>query len=447
MSAALRRSVASLSVPNYRRFFVGQIVSVSGNWMQNVAAIWLVLRLTDSGTAVGITAAAQFLPLLLFGAWGGLLADRVDKRRLLSITQTLLILPPLALFALVASGHIEAWMVIALVFAGGAVNAMDNPARQSFVSEIVGSDRVVNAVSLNSVIIHSSRIAGPAGAAAVIALAGVGPCFLLNALSYVAMIIALRRMDPRLLHPAPPARREGGQLRAAVRYVAATPGLRLPLLMMAVVGTLSFNFPTVLPLLARFTFHGNAFAFAGLTAALAVGSIAGALLMGSHGRIDGRFLPVAALLFGTTTLLAAAAPSFVLILLVLVPVGMASVSFSAGTNSAVQLAAAPEMRGRVMALYSIVFIGSTPIGAPIVGWLSSAVDPRAGLALGGAAALLTGVVALAAGRSRTPEPAVAVRPQTRPSCSTAARSSRSSATVRSIRSREKSGTSRPSTIS
>jgi len=393
VSAALRRSVASLSIPNYRRFFAGQAVSVSGNWMQNVAAMWLVLHLTGSGTAVGLTAAAQFLPLLLVGAWGGLLADRIPKRRLLSVTQVLLALPPLALFALVATGAIEAWMVITLVFLGGVVTALDNPARQSFVAEIVGPDRVVNAVALNSVLVHGSRIAGPGLAAAIIAVGGVGPCFALNALSYAAMLVALRRMDPRALQPAPPARRESGQLREALRYVAATPGLRLPLAMMAVIGTLSFNFPTVLPLLARYTFDGTASAYAALTSALAAGSIIGALAMGSRGRVDPRFLVGAALAFGALTLAAAATPTFALMLVALVATGIASVSFSAGTNSAVQLTAEPEMRGRVMALYSIVFIGSTPIGAPIVGWLAETLDPRAGLALGGLAALLTGLAA------------------------------------------------------
>lgn len=393
MSAALRRSVASLAIPNYRRFFAGQAVSVSGNWMQNVAAMWLVLHLTGSGTMVGLTAAAQFLPLLLFGAYGGLLADRMPKRRLLTVTQALLAVPPFLLFLLVVTGSVEAWMVVALVFAGGVVTAIDNPVRQSFVVEIVGADRVVNAVSLNSVLVHSSRIAGPGAAAAIIVLGGVGPCFLLNAVSYVVMIVALLRMDPRTLQPAPPASRERGQLRAALRYVAATPGLRLPLAMMAAIGTLSFNFPTILPLLAKFTFDGSAVTFAALTTALALGSIAGALAIGSRGRVDDRFLIGSALAFGTLTLAAAASPTFGVMLVALALTGVASVSFAAGTNSAVQLTAAPEMRGRVMALYSIVFIGSTPIGAPIVGWLAGAIDPRAGLALSGLAALATGLVA------------------------------------------------------
>lgn len=409
MSAALHRSVASLASPNYRRFFVGQIVSVSGNWMQNVAAMWLVLHLTGSGTAVGLTAAAQFLPLLLFGAWGGLLADRIPKRTLLTITQTLMALPPLALFVLVATDSAQAWMVIAIVFAGGLVTAFDNPARQSFVIEIVGPDRVVSAVGLNSVIVHSSRIAGPAAAAGVIALGGVGPCFLLNALSFLVMLVALRRMEPRKLYPAPPTRRRPGQFRAALRYVAATPRLRLPLAMMAVIGTFSFNFPTLLPLLAKYTFDGTATTLAILTSALAVGSVAGALTIGAREHVDRRFMIAAALAFGALMLATAAAPSFALMLVALAATGMASVSFSAGTNSAVQLASEPEMRGRVMALYSIVFIGSTPIGAPIVGWLAGAIDPRAGLALGAVAAIATALIAWGVAWRNTPRGAETAR--------------------------------------
>jgi MFS family permease len=405
MTQALNRSFASLHVRNYRRFFAGQLISVSGKWVQNVAAVWLVLHLSGSGTAVGLTTAAEFLPMLLLGAWGGLLADRIAKRPLLIVTQTLQVLPPLALYILVAAGSAQTWMVIASVALSGIVTAVDNPARQSFVTEMVGPDRVVNAVSLNSVLVHSSRILGPALAAAVIAVFGVGPCFLLNALSYVAMIVALWGMDARALHPAPPARREPGQLREALRYVIATPRLRLPLVMMAVIGTFSFNFATVLPLLAKFTFHGTATTLSLLTSALAVGSIVGALTTGARHRIDRRFLITTAFAFGGLTAIAALTPTFGLMLVALALTGMASVSFSAGTNSLTQLAADPDMRGRVMALYGIVFLGSTPIGAPIAGWISGAIDPRAGLALGAAAALLTAIVAWGAGVRGAPRDA------------------------------------------
>src|SRR4051794_31617405 len=350
---------------------------------------------------VGLAAALQFLPVLVAGAWGGLLADRIPKRRLLTITQTLMAIPALTLWGLTAGGAVQAWMVLALIFARGAVNAVDNPARQSFVVEMVGADRVVNAVSLNSVIVHTARIAGPALAGLVIALAGVGPCFLVNALSFAAMLVALRGMDQKRLHAGPPAQRAPGQLRAALRYVWATPALRVPLLMMAVVGTLSFNFQVLLPLLARFTWHGDATTYAVMTSAMGVGSVLGALASGARGRVSPLLLAGASLCFGALTLAAAGAPAFAIQVAVLVPLGAASVTFAAGVNSSLQLAADPAMRGRVMALYSVVFLGSTPIGAPIVGWVAQAAGPRAGLAVGGTAALLTGAFAWAAlGRRR-----------------------------------------------
>src|SRR4051812_15064875 len=383
VTAALGRSFHSLSIPNYRRYFAGQVVSLAGNWMQIVAEVWLILRLTDSGTMVGLAAALQFLPILVAGAWGGLLADRIPKRRLLTVTQALMTVPALTLWALTATGVVQAWMVLALIFARGCVNAFDNPARQSFVVEMVGADRVVNAVSLNSVIVHTARIVGPAGAAAIIALLGVAPCFLLNALTFVAMLVALRRMEPGELVAAPVAAREPGQLRSALRYVGATPALWIPLAMMAVVGTLFYNFQVLLPLLAKFTWHGNASAYAALTAAMGVGSVAGALASGARGRVSPRLLTVAASAFGALMLLAALAPTFPLEVLALVPLGAMSVTFAAGINSSLQLAVEPAMRGRVMALYSVVFVGSTPIGGPISGWLAEAAGPRAGLVMGG----------------------------------------------------------------
>jgi MFS family permease len=393
LSATLRRTFTSLSVPNYRRYFGGQLASISGNWMQNVAEMWLMVKLTGSGTFVGLTAGLQFLPVLLFGAWGGLLADRIPKRRLLSFTQPAMAVPALALFVLTTTGHVEAWMVLALVMVRGSVNALDNPARQAFVVEMVGRDRVVNAVSLNSVIVHSSRIIGPAAAGAVIALLGVAPCFLINALSFAAMLVALRTMDPKALSAPKPSTRKKGELRAAWRYVARTPELRIPLVMMAVVGTVSYNFQVLLPLLAKFTWHGSASTYAALTAAMGVGSVAGALAAGARGRVSPRLIVAAALAFGTAELLVAAAPSLPSQLLFLIPLGAASVTFAAGINSSLQIAVEPALRGRVMALYSVVFLGSTPIGAPLVGWLAQAAGPRVGLLAGAVAALGAGVVA------------------------------------------------------
>ncbi len=283
------------------------------------------------------------------------------------------------------------------MFLRGSVNSVDNPARQSFVIEMVGAGNVVNAVSLNSVIVHTARILGPAAAGAVIALFGVGPCFLVNALSFLVMLAALRRMDPRALH-APPegAPRGRGQLRLALRYVASTPALSIPLAMMAVAGTLSFNFQVLLPLLADFTWNGTASTYAALTAAMGAGSVAGALLAGARGRVSNGLLVWAAAAFGGAMLLVAVAPTIELQLAALVPLGAASVTFAAGVNSALQIAVEPAMRGRVMALYSIVFLGSTPIGAPFVGWIADVAGPRAGLLVGAVAALLAAAGARAA---------------------------------------------------
>jgi MFS family permease len=287
LSAALRRSFNSLQIPNYRRYFAGQIVSLSGNWMQMVAEMWLILELTGSGVAVGVTSALQFLPILLFGAWGGVLADRLPKRSLLIATQAAMALPALVLWGLTTSGAVEPWMVFGLVLVRGSINAIDNPTRQSFVIEMVGADRVVNAVGLNSVLVHSARIFGPAGAGLLIATVGVAPCFLLNSVTFAAMIVALRGMDAARLRTPKPDREHRG-VRAALAYVRSEPTLLIPMAMMAVVGTLAFNFQVLLPLLGRFTFDGGAGAYTALAMAMALGSIAGALTAGARARVGER---------------------------------------------------------------------------------------------------------------------------------------------------------------
>ena len=390
MSAALRRSLGSLEVHNYRRYFAGQIVSLSGNWMQIVAEMWLILELTGSGVAVGFTSALQFLPLLLFGAWGGVLADRLPKRRLLLFTQTAMIVPALALWGLTASGAIEPWMVFALVFARGAVNSVDHPTRQSFVIEMVGADRVVNAVGLNAVLIHSARIVGPAAAGILIATIGVAPCFLLNAATFGFMIVALRGMDPRRLTPAPRPEREDGGVRAALAYVRREPELLIPLAMMAVVGTLSFNFIVLLPLLGRFTFDGGPTAYTALAVAMGIGSVVGALATGARGRIGERMLVAAAAAFGACSLLAAAAPSLPIALVALVPLGRGQRQLRRRR----QLDPATRGRPRDARTGDGALLGRLPrLDARSAG-RSSAAWPRspglrAGLVLGGVAALAT----------------------------------------------------------
>jgi MFS family permease len=383
----LRRSFHSLSVPNYRRYFAGQVISLSGNWMQTVAALWLILNLTGSGVAVGLTTALQFLPMLLFGAWGGLLADRFPKRRLLIVTQVLMALPAIGLFAVTEAGVVAPWMVYLAVLAMGAVNAVDNPTRQSFVIEMVGPERVVNAVSLNSVIVQSARIVGPAIGGVLIATLGVGPCFGVNALTFAAMIAALCTMDPAELRAAPTAGREPGAIRAGLRYVRRTPELFVPLALMALVGTFGFNFQVALPLLARFSFDGGAGAYVALVSAMGVGSVAGALVTGAHGHTGPRLIAAAALAFGASALLAAAMPALAFEIPMLALLGAAAVAFAATINSSLQLAVEPAMRGRVMALYSVVFLGTNPIGGPLTGWLAQTYDPRVNLLLAAMAGL------------------------------------------------------------
>ena len=392
MTAALRRSFDSLSVPNYRRYFKGQVVSLSGNWMQTVAEVWLILSLTGSGFAVGIATALQFLPIMLFGALGGSLADRFAKRDLLMVTQALLIVPPLVMLGLTATGLVTPMMIFGLILIRGSLLAIDNPARQAFVMEMVGPDRIVNAVSLNSVIVHSARVAGPAFAGILIATVGVAPCFGLNAATFVVMIWALKGMDSRQLTQPPKSDgRERGRVRAAVRHVIETPELAMPLLLMAVVGTLGLNFQVILPLLARLTFEGGASSYAVLVSSMGAGSVIGALVTGARGKTGMGVIATSALAFGGLAMAAALMPSLASEIPVLALLGASAVTFAAAINSTIQLAVEPEMRGRVMALYSVVFLGTTPIGGPLVGFISESADPRLALAL----ASISGLIAAA----------------------------------------------------
>lgn len=394
MSKALKKSFDSLSVPNYRRYFFGQVVSLSGNWMQTVAEIWLILSLTGSGLAVGLTTALQFLPIMLIGAWGGTLADRFAKRRLLMITQALMMIPALTLFVITLSGSVTPVLVFALVFLRGILIAVDNPARQAFVMEMVGPERVVNAVSLNSVIVHSARVVGPALAGVMIAVAGVAPAFGANAATFLVMLWALHGMSPRALHEAPTPDRDRAGVMDAVRHVRATPELAVPLLLMALVGTLGLNFHVILPLLARLTFDGGPTAYAVLVSAMGIGSVTGALITGARGKTGLNLIGLSAGAFGSLALVAAVMPGLIAEIPVLALLGATSVTFAAAVNSTLQLAVSPEMRGRVMALYTVVFLGSTPIGGPLVGWISEAADPRFALVLASASGITAAIVAI-----------------------------------------------------
>ena len=393
-SGFLTRMFRSLRTRNYRLWFLGQTVSQSGTWMQSVAQYWLVLQLTHSAFDLGITAALQFTPVLVFGTVGGLLADRFDKRRLLLVTQTAFTVQAVALWALVASGSVQLWMVWALALLFGFINVVDNPSRQSFVMEMAGREDLANAIALNSVIVNVSRIVGPAIAGVLIATVGLSWAFLANAISFAAVIGALYAMRPADLHRRPPVTRAKGQIRAGLRYAWGAWELRVPLLMMAVIGTLAYNFSVILPLYAHDIFQRGAGTYSALTVAMGVGALAGGLVVASRRRPSYRLLVLVSLAFGVLILAVAVAPTLPLALVLLALMGAASLMFIALANSLLQLNSSGAMRGRVMSLWAIVFLGSTPIGAPLIGFVAEHYGARIALGVGGVATVL---VALWAG--------------------------------------------------
>jgi MFS family permease len=378
---------------NFRLFFVGQAISVSGTWMQMVAAAWLVLQLTGSGVALGIDTALGFGPILFLGAFGGALADRHDKRRILLGTQIAFGTLAVAFWALVATGVVQVWMVYSLSLLQGIVTAIDQPTRQSFFAEMVEPRDLPNAVSLNSAVMTGTRVVGPALAGVLIATLGISWCFFINAVSYVAVIGALLAMRTSELRPNR-APREAGAIRQGLRYAWRTGELRRPLVLMSVLFLFSFNYSVLMPLFARATFHGTAGTLGLLLAAAGVGSFGGALFMAAKPRPGERPLAWAAVGVGIVTTAVAFAPTLDVAVLMMLPLGVASIIFFVTANSTLQLTSRADMRGRVMALYGIVFLGTTPIGAPIAGWVGQHANPRIAFAAGGVIALATGLVGL-----------------------------------------------------
>ena len=389
-----RRTFSSLSVRNYRLYFFGQVVSMSGTWIQSVAQMWLVYELTGSGVALGVVTALQFTPVLVAGMWGGIVADRFDKRKILIATQAAAALLAALLGTLTALGMIELWMIYVLAFALGTVSVIEVPTRQSFVVEMVGEDQLSNAVGLNSTVFTSARVIGPAIAGLLIAGVGIAWCFLINAVSFAAVIVSITKMDPAALHRGEPVERAKGQLREGLRYVWNTPILRTSLLMMAIIGTISFNFRILLPVMAEREFGGGAGTFGLLTALMGVGTVLGALFAASRSRPTRKTLIYSAIAYGVLIVIAGLAPTLTLEMIALVPMGAAGIAFVVTANSTLQLNAKESMRGRVMALYSVVFLGSTPIGSPIVGWIGETFGVRAGFFISGFACLLAAAYAI-----------------------------------------------------
>jgi MFS family permease len=387
-----RRTFAALANPNYRRWYAGQGISLVGTWMQTIAQSWLVLSLTHSATLVGAAVAIQTLPVLLLGPYAGVVADRIDKRRLMIILQAMMGLQALVLGLLTVTHVVRVWEVFVLAAVLGLNNAFENPARQSFVLELVGREHVRNAVSLNSVMVNVARAIGPAVAGIIIASGGIGFCFLLNSASFVAVVVSLLRLDVSALQPSEPAGRAKGQLREGIRYVIANRDLGVPLLMMALVGCLAFEFQVVLPVLAKHDFHGNSVTYGFITSAMGVGAIIGGLWVAARGRTGSKVLMQTCLWFCVAMFAAAFAPDLALELVAIAFVGAFSIACLSQGNSTLQLAAAPSMRGRVMALWAVAFLGSTPIGGPIAGAVSEHWGGRGGLVLGAVACLLAALL-------------------------------------------------------
>jgi MFS family permease len=384
------RTFRSLREPNYRRFFVGHAVSVVGTWMQRVAQDWLVLELTGSGVALGISTALQFGPVLLLGLWGGAVVDRVDRRRLILATQTVSALLAATLAVLALTDVVQLEMVYALALALGLVTVLDSPARQAFVGEMVEPADYVNAQALNSTVHNAGRLVGPAIAGLLIATTGVGVAFVVNAVSFLAVLAGLLRMDPSALRRAPARGPRRGQARAGLRYVLSSPDLRAVLLLVGVVALFGQNFRVVLPLLARATFDGGAEVYGYLTAALGLGAVLGSLFSAARETATSWALLLSCLAFGLVNLVAAAAPTLAAAYLAMVAVGFANIVFNTLGRTVLQLGSDVSMHGRVLALHGLVFLGSTPFGGPLLGWICESFGPRAGLVVAGVAPLLAG---------------------------------------------------------
>ncbi|MFF1376542.1 MFS transporter [Streptomyces sp. NPDC058308] len=382
---------SSLKIRNYRLFATGAVVSNTGTWMARITQDWLVLSLTGSSAAVGITTAMQFLPMLLLGLYGGVIADRFAKRNLLFLTQGAMSLSGLFLAALTLTGNVQVWHVYVAAFFTGLVTVVDNPTRQSFVSEMVGPDQVRNAVSLNSANFQSARLVGPAVASALTAAVGPGWAFLANGLSFLAPLTGLLLMRTSELHRTPRTPRGKGQLREGLNYVSKNPELIWPIVLVGFIGTFGFNFPIWLSAFADDIFHGGVGMYGLFNTLMAIGSLAGALLAARRGTSRLRLLAGAATAFGVLQIVAACAPELWMFVALIVPIGILGLTVNVTANSSVQMATDPEMRGRVMSLFMMVFTGGTPLGGPLFGWLADAYGVRISMAAGGLVCALAAV--------------------------------------------------------
>ena len=404
---------AALTSRNYRIYLGGQSLANTGSWMQSIAQDWLVFTLTHSSTCVGVTMALQYLPILALGLHAGGVADRLPKRRILLTTGTLNAVATAALAVITIAGAVRPAEVYAFAFASGLVFAFDAPARQAFVAEVVPAGRLRAAIALNSAVFQSTRLIGPAAATVLIASVGTGWVFAVNAACYIGPLIGLLRLRPSDLVPAPAAPRESGALRTTARYLRRHPDVVRTIFLVAMFGTFGLNFPIVLTAMAKSTFHGDAGTYGLFNIILAIGSAAGALLSGAAAHPRTRVIVASAAAFGLLEAAAAIAPGMAVFLILLAGMGFTNLAFQSMANASVQLAVDPQLRGRVMGLYMLGFIGGTPIGAPVIGALTTQFGPRAGMSVCGVIPALAAILMVAASaRARRPRHRNAALPST-----------------------------------
>jgi MFS family permease len=395
LSQTFGKTFQSLRTRNFRLYFYGQLVSNTGNWLTNVAMTLLVLKLTSSGLAVGLLAACQFGPILFLSPLGGAVADRSDKRRLLMLTQSLEMVESAGLAVLAFMPHPPLAGLYVLAALGGTLLAFDNPLRRSFVSEMVPPKDVSNAVVLYSTIVNTSRMFGPALAGLLIVTVGYGWCFALDAASYLAVLAGLYAMRPKELYRQKPQPRAKGEIRAGVRYVLSVPTLWISFIILAIVGTLSYNFNVTLPLFVTDTLHRQASVFTILYSIFSLGAVISALVVAHRGLVHMQHVLWGALALGLSMLVLAVVPGIGLAIPVVFVVGMASILYLTATTAIVQLEARSDMRGRVLALQTTLLVGTTPVGGPLLGWLADTFGGRAPILLGGIAALVAAALGYA----------------------------------------------------
>jgi MFS family permease len=388
-----QNTFSSLSIRNYRLYFIGQGISQCGTWMQTVALGWLVLTLTGSGIDLGFVLALQFIPLLIGSPWGGVVVDRFNKRRILYWTQSLLGLLSLAVAALVFLGAVQLWMLYIFAFLAGSIRVFDQPARQTFISDVVGNEHIKNAVTLNSTMVNLARAIGPTIGGILIASVGIAFCFLIDAISFIAVLFMLKRMHGEALDRVPAVHKVRPRITDGFHYARSMPRISSTLIMMAIIGTFAYEFAVSLPILAQQTFLGDATAYAALTSAFGAGSAVGGLFAASRRAIEPRQLVIFAALFGLSMLGASLSPTLGIAIFGLFVVGFFSINVTSLANTMIQLESRPDMRGRVMALWNMAIFGSTPIGGPIIGYVGEHFGARWGVALGGAATVAAAVFA------------------------------------------------------